>query len=430
VYQFSEIIDADLLFYCNHTQVYLKNFLPVSLDIVGNVSLIAGSNGTYLNAPLCFGSESISHTLPANSFATVGRVSVAFCPKSTLRAVALRLQFSVMNETGFPINFQIDSPPFDLIVGNSQSLNSGSSDATLLAKYIAGNNSLQTYRYYLSSATPCNRTAFQFTAQLSCVLANGSVATETPFYAASQTQRFAALSARGTIARACSFNVSEWTFMLAGTCSIYTSIPTFSGIHLYSASFLVVSGNPATVKIVGAIATQLEEAAIIWSTNHTGLRCFTLVLLDEFSNIVVKCQNSFVVFALELNGTERSSYSLYGSTKGVSDCNGTISWCSTRATRSGSINIGVSSAFFNTTIPIVISISGQGPAAQIAVLSPILANSSAMQGGNTLPPVTITLMNAVGTSVAGKSNLIIRIRVIPILQNRYEQCFLLFVAVL
>jgi len=43
LYQFSEIIGADLLFYCNYTQVYLKNFLPVSLDIVGNVSFIAAS---------------------------------------------------------------------------------------------------------------------------------------------------------------------------------------------------------------------------------------------------------------------------------------------------------------------------------------------------------------------------------------------------
>jgi hypothetical protein len=35
-----------------------------------------------------------------------------------------------------------------------------------------------------------------------------------------------------------------------------------------------------------------------------------------------------------------------------------------------------------------------------------------------LPPVTITLLNAVGATSVRKSNVVIRIRVIPILQNR------------
>jgi hypothetical protein len=117
VVQYSEILDADLLFFCNHTQVYLRNFQPVPVDIAGNISLIAASNGSYIDAPICFGSRTVSHTLPSNSFATVSRVSVAFCPKSTIRAVALRLKFSVLNETGVPIDFPVDSHPFDLIVG-------------------------------------------------------------------------------------------------------------------------------------------------------------------------------------------------------------------------------------------------------------------------------------------------------------------------
>jgi hypothetical protein len=184
------------------------------------------------------------------------------------------------------------------------------------------------------------------------------------------------------------------------------------------------------VKIIGAITMQLEEAAVVWSTNATGAKCLSLSLSDEFHNTVTKCQTSFELFAIVLNGTQRSSYSLYGLTKGVSDCNGTVSWCSARTTRIGAILLGVASPFFNTTLPVIVNVSGQGQAAKISVLTSNLANSSSIQGGMALPPVTITLMNAVGAALVGKSNVVIRIRVIPILQNRYEQCVLLFVAVL
>jgi hypothetical protein len=418
VVQYAEIVDVDLLFYCNHTQVYLQNFLPVPVDIVGNMSLIVASNGTFIDAPICFGSRTILHTLPANYFATVGRVSLAFCPQATIRAAALRLHFSVLNETGVPINFQVDSPPFDLVIGSFPSFSSGSSDAALLAEYIAGNKSLSAYSYYVSSSIPCDHMTFDYVARLSCVLANGSLSAATPFYTTGQSQRVTAVSAKGTVVRACIFNVTGWTFMLAGRCSIYAYIPTFSNIPLYSASFQVVSGNPMAAKVIGAIAMQLEEAAVVWSTNATGAKCLSLSLFDKFNNTVTNCQTSFELFAIVLNGTERSSYSLYGSTKGVSDCNGTVSWCSARTTRIGAIMVGVASPFFNTTLPVIINISGQGQAAQIAVLTPIIANGSAIQGGTVLPPVTITLMNAVGAASVSKSNVVIRIRVIPMLQNR------------
>jgi hypothetical protein len=259
---------------------------------------------------------------------------------------------------------------------------------------------------------------FEYVARLSCVLANVSLSATTPFYTTGQSQRFTAISAKGTIVRACIFNVTGWTFMLAGRCSIYASSPTFSDIPLNSASFQVVSGNPMAVKVIGAIEKQLEEAAVVWSTNATGAKCLSLSLFDEFNNAVTNCQTSIELFAIALNGTYRSSYFLYGSTKGVSDCNGTVSWCSARTTHIGAIVIGVSSPFFNTTLPVIINISGQGQAAQIAVLTPMFANGSAIQGGTVLPPVTITLLNAVGATSVRKSNVVIRIRVIPILQNR------------
>jgi hypothetical protein len=40
VVQYSEILDADLLFFCNHTQVYLRNFQPVPVDINYSVKII------------------------------------------------------------------------------------------------------------------------------------------------------------------------------------------------------------------------------------------------------------------------------------------------------------------------------------------------------------------------------------------------------
>jgi hypothetical protein len=213
---------------------------------------------------------------------------------------------------------------------------------------------------------------------------------------------------------------------LAGKCAIYVTIPTFSDAAMYSASFLVVSGSPASANVIGSIASQLQEGDVIWSTNISGPKCLSLALLDEFNNTATKCQNSFVLFATAWNGTQRSFYSLHGSTQGVSDCNGTVSWCSVRTTRSGSIVTGTSSSFFNMTFPFVINVTGQGQAAQISFISPFLSNSTRYQGGSVLPPVTIVLTNAVGTVIVGRTSntrVIIRIRVVYLLSNRFSSCF-------
>jgi hypothetical protein len=210
--------------------------------------------------------------------------------------------------------------------------------------------------------------------------------------------------------------------MFAGACSIYVSIPAFSNAFLRSAPFLVISGDPVAAKIIGTIALQIEEADIIWSTNATGVKCLSVILFDEFNNTVTTCQNSFGLIATALNGTQHSSYFLYGSTIGVSDCNGIISWSSVRTSRSGSIILGLTSPHFNATLPDVINVTGQGKAVQIGVLQSNLSNTSLLLGGGKLPPVKIAMMNAVGTFTIGQSNLVIRVRVVRISKNR---CFFL-----
>jgi len=422
-FRFSEIIDADVLFYCNHTQVYLKNFVPVLVDIVGKISLVAAHNGVHINAPICFGNQHITHTLPANSFASIGRLSIALCPNITLRNVAFRLQFSVLNETGVPIDFHADSPPFDVVAESAQSLNSGLSDTVLDTEYIAGGDPLKLYHFHVTSDVSCNRLTFQYTAQLHCALANGTNSTATPFFTTFQSQRLFSVSNTSSVVRACSFNVSGWSFMFAGTCSIYVSIPTFSNVFLRSAPFLVISGDPVAAKIVGTIALQIEEADIIWSTNASGVKCLSVMLFDEFNNSVTTCQNSFGLIAIALNGTQRSSYFLYGSTIGVSDCNGIISWSSVRTSRSGSIILGLTSSHFNATLFDVINVTGQGKAVQIGVLQSNLSNTSLLLGGNKLPPVTIAMMNAVGTFTIGQSNVVIRVRVV---RSSKIRCFVPF----
>jgi len=412
VYQYAEIIDIDVLFYCNHTQVYLKAFLPYAIDVRGNFSIVSAQNETKLSDLICDGSLALHHALQPNSFTTVSRSSIVMCPKVDIFSAFLRFNFVVINETGSPIDFTIDSQLFDLISSSKYIALSSNTSIGLFSEYIAGKDAFS-HAFVLNTSASCDRIAFQYIATLKCNLPNGTLSSASPFYI-NATRAMTASSATGWSRRTCVVNISGWVFFVATTCVVSLSIPMFPSTALQSPAFSVVGGDPVSLTLSGSIYTQLQEGDAVWSANSTRLKCLSVFLFDEFGNVVPKCQTSFELSAVALNHTRETAYSLYGPTRGVSDCKGSLSWCDVRTPSAGIVRLSVLSPWFNTTLPGTLNISGQGQPARFVMMSNVTFNQSSLAGGASLPPITIQLTNAVGTPLLSiAKTVVIRIRVVP-----------------
>jgi hypothetical protein len=88
-----------------------------------------------------------------------------------------------------------------------------------------------------------------------------------------------------------------------------------------------------------------------------------------------------------------------------------MSWCSTRVTSNGVIQLNISSPYFNSIIPSAINVSGQGAAAKIVVLTPTSQISSTVLAGGTMSSVIIQVTNAVGVALRKTDNIVVKIRV-------------------
>jgi len=413
VYRYAEILDIDVLFYCNHTQVYLKNFLPYAIDIRGNFSIVNTQNGAQLSDAICDGSSALFHALPSNSFATVSRTSLVVCPKRDVYSAFLRLKFVVMNETGAPIEFTVDSDPFELLTSTTFiALAPSSSSQTPFSEYVAGTDVFN-HAFVIESSASCGRIAVQYIATLQCLLANGTQSSATPYYI-NRTRSITSLSATAWSLRTCTINISGWVFFAAGTCKVALGMPMFPGTVLQSPSFAVVGGLPSSLRVSGNISSRLQEGDAIRSLNASISNCLSVFLFDEFNNSVPKCQNSFEISAVALNETHETVYALFGPTSGFSDCKGTVSWCDTRTPSPATIRLSVLSPWFNTTLSAIINVSGQGQPARIMVMSNVTLNQSTLSGGASIPPITIQLTNAVGKPLLSITTaVVIRIRIVP-----------------
>ena len=175
----------------------------------------------------------------------------------------------------------------------------------------------------------------------------------------------------------------------------------------------VVNDDPFAFEVVGELAARLEEGEVVWSVNNSVSQCLQVVLYDKHGNLVLQCQEIFELVASSFHATGMSKYALFGPTRGVSDCQGRMSWCSTRVTSSGVIQLNISSPYFNSIIPSAINVSGQGAAAKIVVLTPTSQISSTVLAGGTMSSVIIQVTNAVGVALKQADNIVVKIRVLP-----------------
>jgi hypothetical protein len=412
-FQHAEIVDFNLVFVCNHTQVYLKNYKPIAVDIQVSFSLFNRNDGASLDHFLCSGSASMITSLPANVYASISQSSFTICPNTTLSSISLRTNVAVKNETGQWITFVAETPSFTVVAASHTRLslqNQVDESLNIVVKRML----FPTATFRLSSNTSCDRVQFRFEAKMSCVLSkSGKLNSSVLFYTNGDVST-PSLSLQGIVSRSCVFDVGAIIPSDPGLCFLVIAVPTFPGVFAQSFNISVVNDDPFAFEIVGVLAARLDEGEVIWSVNNSVSKCLQVVLYDKHGNLVLQCQGEdFGLVASVFNDTRISKYALFGPTRGVSDCRGRMSWCSTHVTLSGIIQLNISSPYFNRIIPAAINVSGQGAAAKIAVLTPTSQISSTVLAGGTMSSVSIQVTNAVGVALRKTDNIVVKIRVLP-----------------
>ena len=247
-------------------------------------------------------------------------------------------------------------------------------------------------------------------AQLSCLFPSSAAVNQyTPFFARRNFSSPVTVI-RASVARSCIFSVSELTPIYPGVCFVDVSVPTFPHAMARSGEMSVINGDPSVLDILGQIVADLNEGSLIWSSNATGVNCLSVFLKDKFNNTIMQCQPVFNLFASLTNSSE---YTLYGPTRGISDCNGGLLWCGTRVTRSSVIRLRVSSPYFTKTISSAITVMGQGTATRVTIASPMPQTGPPLQAGFAMPQIQIQVTNAVGMVLKETGNLFLRVRLRP-----------------
>jgi hypothetical protein len=407
--QYAEIAEIDVILACNHTQVYLKDYKPIQVDARIDISLLNLDDGASLDHFVCDGNPSFSLALQANSFASTSKVFMSFCPNVTVSRAILSLKISVRNETGNWIYFNAQSRHIsisafrDLSLAFLDSFNESSSTVA------AGKDFLPAAKFSISSSI-CDRIQFHYVFQLSCLLAANRTSKQLVPFVSRSDFLSPVTFIRERVARSCVFTLSGCKAIYPGDCVIVASVPLFSAATSLSRNINVINGDPSQLQVVGYITERLNEGAIIWSSNATGVNCLSVSLADEFNNTVMQCQNNFILSASYTNASE---YALYGPSLGLSDCNGGLRWCSTRVMQSSVIRLKISSQFFTKTLSSLIHVEGQGAATKILVLSTIPQTARSFSAGGTLPPVQIQVANAADMVLSQTSKIFVRIRLRP-----------------
>ncbi len=247
---------------------------------------------------------------------------------------------------------------------------------------------------------------------MSCVLSKSGKWNSSVFFYTNGDVSKPLLSLQGIVSQSCVFDVGAIIPSDPGLCFLAISVPTFPGVFAQSFNISVVNDDPFAFEIVGVLAARLDEGEVIWSVNNSVSKCLQVVLYDKHGNLVLQCQKEdFELAASAFDDTRMSKYALFGPIRGASDCEGRMSWCSTRVISSGIIQLNISSPYFNRIIPSAINVSGQGAAAKIAVLTPTSQISSTVLAGGTMPSVIIQVTNAVGAALRKTDNIVVKIRV-------------------
>jgi hypothetical protein len=399
----SEIIDIDIAIFNNHTQVYLKDYTPTGVDIVG---AIYDATTGLINDHICYGNSSISTKLPPNAFATLFRSSIALCslPNNlALWVLSIVVHIQVRDELGILSNFY--SPPSALSIRARPQAVLPPPQFTNATFYAGIANTAPMTVSLTNAGASCSRLVFDYTANISC-LSNQRYVPVSFFPTGFCNQGQGILSLRNTILSTCDINLQALTFGLAGSCRITIDVPSFGASLVVPISIL--PGDPSDMFVVGQLPSQISEGGIIWSNNASGMKCLELSFLD-------KCNNSRSAggFTCKLSAflSNTSQYALLGQTNIDADSNGRCIFCGARTSLTAPLLVRLQVQWLQLQMHLqpLINVSGLGEAAAVSLNTAALSNVS--KAGNVLPPLTFKLFNANGFPLA-VGNTVIRLRIV------------------
>jgi hypothetical protein len=403
----SELIDVDIVVYNNHTQVYLKDYAPVGVDLHSAIVLYDSGNALQ-NELVCHGKSQLSKstTILPNTFATFIRSSFALCsiPRGvasfTLSIVAI---IQVRDELGALLNFSSQPMKLTLHTSPQAVLSAQVTQMNFTAGVVSTSPAVVSL---VNTGALCSRLVFEYTASVSC-LSNQVFVPVAFFPDGSCTDGQGLLALRNKIQRTCDIDLQQWTFSFVGSCQIVIDALLFNSTLTIPISVKV--GEPSDVAIIGILQSHIAEGGIIWS-NHasvSALKCLELSFKD-------KCNNTRDVggFTCKLSGflSNMSQYALLGETSVDASTNGRCIWCRARTSRHAPLLIRLQVQWLQAQrfLQPLVNVSGPGEAAVVSPVTRLITNQTA--AGNVLTPLTFRLFDANGVSVA-RRNTVIRVRI-------------------
>lgn len=397
---FSEPIPIDIVIFNNHTQVYLKNYLPIRILVFGQISIM-DTDGVVLNSLICFGNASVTFDLPPNSFANLLRTSIAICSATPILFASINFSFSVLNEMGDSISFVSHSAAFSVQSRPSAILQSPMGIVNLAAGY----NSRQVLNASLSNVGDCSRLVLQYTTNLSCISGSSYVPAE--FYPNGLCDNSNSAVSHTDFIHGTCFLKPQWTYGVAGKCVISFELPRFQ--VSVAIPVTILTGVPKYFSVVGRVMSSLTGGGIIWSSNASGSKCLVLRFRDRCNNT-----RSIGGFSCELSASlmNSSQYPLLGPSTVIALSNGECSWCSTRTSLPSPLPVKLEMSCSEIVKDFVslLNVTGLGEPAAVKVLSPSLNNSSV--AGMPAAPITFRITDATGAPVPSGLTTVVRVRIL------------------
>lgn len=404
----SQVFDIDLVIFNNHTQVYLKDYVPITIVIEGSVSVI-NSAGESVPAFVCHGNLSISTAILPNTFAVLFRTHISIClPKdsetSASHTLSIVSRILVRDELGSFLSYSTE--PVDVMILPHPSV--GMSHNAVNTTFFAG--AVQTVPFTVSlnnTGAKCSELVFNYRAEVVCNTTNQTFI-PVPFY----TKGFCDNSAATTVVenkllRTCDIILQTWTFGAAGSCKAVISTPNFGASILVP--IVILPGEPVNAMIVGELSRNVSPGGIIWSSNASGMKCLEVSFTDKCNNTRDAGGFSCQITAFLSNLSQ--AYSLLGETRIESGPRGRCVFCSARVSEYVHVLVQLQLHFVQSTVNLypALNISGLSEAAVVSLISPTSSNLS--KAGSALPSLTFKLFDANGLLV-GKPGTVIRLRIV------------------
>jgi hypothetical protein len=407
---YSEVILVDIAVFNNHTQVYLKDYLPYTLPFVGNISVV-DSDGNALDALICFGKLEVASSIPSKSFAVWLQTSIAICSEARISSASILFHYSVLDEMGKTISFTSRSAVFSVQSRPTAILQHSITRASISA----GSKNHHGLNVSLSNAGNCSRLVFDYSVNVSCM--SNSMLVAGAFYPhgfCDDSQ--SVISATQLMFGECVLSLQEWTFGVSGDCVISLAVPRYQVAVLLPLTIL--PGVPRNFTVVGQLVSSLTGGGIIWSSSASGIKCLVLRFRD-------RCNNSISIggFSCMLSASlsNHSQYPLLGPSIVDALSNGECSWCSTRTSLPSLllVKLQLSCSEIREDLDPLLNVTGLGEPAAVRISA--LPSTNITTAGAPMAPVTFKILDATGAPVSGSSSTVIRVRV---LRKSIERCAL------